>query len=48
VRARDHGDETARGKALDIIDELLKVAAFGIGEATEKYERQGISRARSR
>jgi hypothetical protein len=39
VRAHDQGDETDREKALDIIDELLKVAAFGIGEAIEKYER---------
>jgi hypothetical protein len=39
VRVHDQGDAKIREKALDIIDELLKVAAYGIGEAIEKYER---------
>jgi hypothetical protein len=39
VRAYDHGKDLVRERALDIIDNLLKVAAYGIGPAIDKYER---------
>ena len=39
VRVHDQGDQQTRERALDVIDELLKVAAYGIGEAIENYER---------
>jgi hypothetical protein len=39
VRAHDHGDPETRQTALDVIDRLIEVGAFGVNDAIAAFER---------